>query len=150
MPDIVAMLTAEHDEVRKLLDQLTSTNPTAPRTREKLREKIKTALQIHTRVEEEIFYPAFRSAGPDDEDEQLYLEAVEEHRLADDVLAKLEADDVPENTFAAHAKLLKDLIEHHAEEEEKEMFPRARKVLDKAERMRLGEQMSALKKASTA
>lgn len=150
MPDIVAMLKAEHDEVRKMLDQLTSTKPTAPRTREKLREQIKTALQLHTQIEEEIFYPAFRAAGPEDEDEQLYLEAVEEHRLTDDVIAKLEADDAPENAFAAHAKLLKDLIEHHAEEEEKEMFPRAREVLDQAERTRLGEQMSALRKASTA
>jgi hemerythrin-like domain-containing protein len=41
----------------------------------------------------------------------------------------------------AKAKVLKDLVEHHAEEEETEMFPRARKLFSRAELLSLGDQL---------
>lgn len=47
--------------------------------------------------------------------------------------------------FAAKAKVLKDLVEHHAEEEETEMFPRARKLMDRAQLVELGQQLAQAK-----
>jgi hemerythrin superfamily protein len=146
MPDIVALLEAEHAQVRALLERLSQTKASAPRTREKLRARIKAAIQAHTQIEEKIFYPAFRKAAGEDEDEQMYLEAVDEHRLVDQVLRKLDADEPASNAFMAHAKLVKDLIEHHAQEEEEEMFPRAREVLDEEARTALAARAAARKK----
>ena len=150
MPDIIQLLTADHAEVLALLEKLAATRNTAPRTREKLREQITAKLKAHTQAEEDVFYPALREAGHEDQDEQMLIEAVEEHALADEVLARLGADDAPDNTFAAHAKLLKDLVEHHAQEEEKEMFPRARTLLSKNQRAELGQRVEVRKQSMLA
>ena len=70
----------------------------------------------------------------------------EEHRAAGElVLPDLEKTKVTSDQFGGRAKVLKELVEHHADEEEKEMFPRARKLLDKAALTELGQQMQARK-----
>ena len=98
--------------------------------REKLRGKIEKELKVHTQIEEEIFYPAYRDAARKKEDKKLYFEALEEHHVVDLVLPEMNDGASPEE-LKAKAKVLKELVEHHADEEEKEMFPRARKMIDK-------------------
>ena len=61
------------------------------------------------------------------------------------VLPEIDKDEAGSPEFAAKAKVLKDLVEHHAGEEEKEMFPRARKLMDKDELQTLGEQLARRK-----
>jgi hemerythrin-like domain-containing protein len=61
------------------------------------------------------------------------------------VLPEMDKGEVGSPEFAAKAKVLKDLVEHHAGEEEKEMFPRARKLMDKDELQTLGEQLARRK-----
>lgn len=85
-------------------------------------------MKVHTQIEEEIFYPAFQQSAQGEEEEQLYYEALEEHHVVDMVLPELKGTDEASEEFAAKAKVLKDLIEHHAKEEENEMFPKARKA----------------------
>ena len=76
----------------------------------------------------------------------MYFEALEEHRAAGElVLPDLEKTNVTSDQFGGRAKVLKELVEHHADEEEKEMFPRARKLLDAATLADLGQQMQARK-----
>jgi len=75
------------------------------------------------------------------DDRKLYFEAVEEHHVVDMVLPELQKADVSSEEFGAKAKVLKDLVEHHIEEEESEMFPKARKVMDKSTLTKLGEAM---------
>lgn len=65
--------------------------------------------------------------------------------MVDMVLPKLKATRVNAEEFPARAKVLKDLIEHHAEEEEKEMFPKARTILAPAELKNLGARMAERK-----
>jgi len=100
-------------------------------------------------IEEQIFYPAFRDATEKAEDRKLYFEAQEEHHVVDTVLPELKSADPASETFAAKAKVLKDLVEHHAEEEETEMFPRARKLLGRGELVRLGEELAQAKVSLT-
>jgi hypothetical protein len=140
-PDAIKLLKTDHDKVRELLGQFA--NATGPR-REKLRVQIQRELEVHTQIEEEIFYPAYRSAARKKDDQKLFYEAVEEHHVVKLVLPEMN-DGENNEELKAKAKVLKELVEHHADEEEKEMFPRAKKVLSKDELRALGEQMQLRK-----
>ena len=139
--DAVTLLEQDHEKVRTLLAQLE--NATGAR-RAKLLEKVDLELKIHTTIEEEIFYPAYREAARKKEDRKLFFEAVQEHHVVDMVMPEMNDGSSPEE-LKAKAKVLKDLVEHHAEEEEKQMFPRARKVMDRDELRSLGEMMTRRK-----
>jgi hemerythrin superfamily protein len=145
--DAITLLKNDHKEMRAMLGELESTTTRAAKKRQALLAKIKTNLEAHTSIEEEIFYPAFKEAGKTSDDDKMYFEALEEHRAAGDlVLPDLLKTDPSTENFSGRAKVLKELIEHHAGEEEKEMFPRARKLLDKTELTALGEQMELRKR----
>jgi hemerythrin superfamily protein len=76
----------------------------------------------------------------------MYYEAKEEHRTVDAlVLPDLKATDPTSPEFAGRVKVIKELLEHHIEEEETDMFPKAKKLLGKAKLEELGEQMLVLK-----
>ncbi|MGH7366026.1 MAG: hemerythrin domain-containing protein [Candidatus Rokuibacteriota bacterium] len=147
--DAIALLKEDHEKVRKLLGELEETTDKAVSKREKLLTAIEQELTVHTRIEEEIFYPAFREAARKKDDAKLYYEAIEEHHVVDLVLPEIKGADVNSEQFAAKAKVLKDLVEHHAEEEETEMFPRARKLMDREELLRLGGQLARAKESMT-
>lgn len=144
--DAITLLTNDHKVVRGMLEELAATTKRAVKKRGELLQKIATELEAHTTIEEEIFYPAFRKAGEKSEDDKMFFEAMEEHRAAGDlVLPDLLQTEVGSDQFSGRAKVLKELIDHHAKEEEKEMFPRARKLMDKAQLKDLGERMAARK-----
>lgn len=144
--DAIAFLTNDHKVVRGMLEELAATTKRATKTRTDLLRKIATELEAHTTIEEEIFYPAFKEAGEKSDDDKMFFEALEEHRAAGDlVLPDLLQTEVGSDQFSGRAKVLKELIDHHAKEEEKEMFPRARKLLDKAQLQELGERLAARK-----
>ncbi len=145
--DAIALLKKDHAAVRALLDDLESTTTRGVKTRNALLEKIALELKAHTTIEEEIFYPAFKAAGKRSDDDKMYFEALEEHRAAGDlVLIDLQGTDPASEKFSGRAKVLSELVHHHAGEEEKEMFPRARELISKEELIALGEQMAARKK----
>ena len=145
--DAIALLKQDHKAVRAMLTELADTTSRAKKTRTELLQKIKTELEAHTTIEEEIFYPAFKAAGEKSDDNKMFFEALEEHRAAGDlVLPDLLKTDVSSDQFGGRAKVLKELVEHHADEEEKEMFPRAKALMDKAQLRDLGERM-AMRKA---
>jgi hemerythrin-like domain-containing protein len=142
----IDLLKEDHNKVKKLLKELTETTTRAEKTRLKLLEQIHKELEAHTKIEEEIFYPAFRNAG-NSEHAKMYFEAVEEHRAVDSlVLPDLKNTEPGSEKFSGRAKVLKELIEHHADEEEKEMFPKAKKALSKDELNSLGEKMAERKR----
>jgi hemerythrin superfamily protein len=144
--DAIELLKADHKKVRALLTELEETTSRATKTRPELLAKIKKEIEIHTSIEEEIFYPAFDAAAKTEEDRRMVPEALAEHKAAGDVtLPDLLASDVNSDEFGGRSKVLKELIEHHAGEEEKEMFPRARELLGKAQLEELGERMAQRK-----
>jgi hemerythrin-like domain-containing protein len=142
----IQLLKDDHKKVRGLLAELEATTPRGIKTRTELLAKIAREIEVHTTIEEEIFYPAFKAAGQKGDDDKMYFEALEEHRAAGDlVLPDLLATDPATECFGGRAKVFKELIEHHAGEEEKEMFPRARKLLSAAELNELGARMEQRK-----
>ena len=93
-------------------------------------------------IEEEIFYPALKE-HPKAKD--IVLEGYEEHHVVDLLMGELEALDVADETWGAKAKVMKENIEHHIEEEEGEMFKQARQVFDRQELEDLGARMAERK-----
>lgn len=145
--DAIALLKEDHRKVRALLSELEDTTERASAKREELLTTIEQELTIHTKIEEEIFYPAFRDAAEKKDDKDLYYEALEEHHVVDLVLPEIKETDADSEEFGAKAKVLKDLVEHHAEEEETEMFPRAQKLMDREELIRLGGELAQAKES---
>ncbi len=141
--DAIALLKEDHQKVKKLLSQLEKAEEGGRRS--KLLAQLEQEIKVHTQIEEEIFYPAFRAAAQKKDDKKIFFEAVEEHHVVDLVMPEAKKSDPAGEEFAAKAKVVKDLIEHHAEEEEKEMFPRARKLLGNAELRELGAEMKQRK-----
>lgn len=142
----IDLLKADHEKVKGLLADLVETTTRAEKKRRELLDKIEKELHLHTHIEEEIFYPAFKDAG-DAEHKRVYFEALEEHRAVDDlVLPDLKKTEPTSEKFSGRAKVLKELIEHHADEEEETMFKLARKALTREALQELGEQMEARKR----
>ncbi|ROM57648.1 hemerythrin [Pseudomonas poae] len=141
----IDLLKADHEKVKAILTQLSESTDRGVKKRTDLLDKLEMEISIHTQLEEQILYPAFKAAGGKDEAE-MYYEAKEEHRTVDAlVLPDLKATDPTSPEFAGRVKVVKELLEHHIEEEETEMFPKAKKLLGKAQLEQLGEEMLAMK-----
>jgi hemerythrin superfamily protein len=143
--DAISMLKADHDKVKKLLDELETTTERGVKTRAELFSTIKGELTIHELIEEEIFYPALKS-HPKAED--IVLEGYEEHHVVDLLMGELEDLDVADEKWGAKAIVMKENIEHHIEEEEGEMFTKARQVFDRRELEELGARMANRKESA--
>ena len=139
--DALSLLKQDHDEVKKILGKLEDTTERAVKTRTELFETFRTEMQAHEAIEEEIFYPALKQHA---ETKDITLEGYEEHHVVDLVMDELEGVPVEDETWVAKFTVMKENIEHHIEEEEGEMFPKAREVIgDELEA--LGERMTARK-----
>lgn len=141
----IDLLKADHAKVKDILSQLSDSTERALKKRVELLGKLEMEITIHTRLEEEILYPAFKAAGSKEQD-VMYFEAKEEHRTVDSlVLPDLKLTDPGTPEFSGRVKVVKELLEHHIEEEETEMFPQAKKLLGKEKLEELGAQMEAMK-----
>jgi hemerythrin-like domain-containing protein len=140
--DALSLLKADHDVVRKILAEGESTTERAEKGRSELFTRLKTELEIHERIEEEVFYPALK-AHP--KARELALEGFEEHHIVDQILAELEQTDPTDEQWTAKFKVAKENLEHHIEEEEGDMFKAARSAFSKAELEELGARMQEIK-----
>lgn len=144
--DAITILKEDHKKAKRLLTKLAATTERGLATRMRLLEQVQEELDAHMAIEEEIFYPAFRKAAEERDDRIMYLEAHDEHTVAINELSSLRLLDPGSELFAAKAKVLKELVEHHIEEEEGEMFPKARELMARNELVELGEQMQSRRK----
>jgi hemerythrin superfamily protein len=137
--DAVELLTQQHREVEEMFERFEKMTDRAKVSKKKLADEICNALIMHTTIEEEIFYPATREASEDTED--MVDEAVVEHASAKDLIAQIMEMDPDDDLYDAKVKVLSEMIEHHVEEEEKEMFPKTRQL--KLDMEALGQEMKA-------
>jgi hemerythrin-like domain-containing protein len=143
----INLLEDDHRKVKKLLAEGEEASERAEKTREDLYATLRREMEVHERIEEEIFYPALK-AHPKARD--IVLEGFEEHRVVDEIMSELGQTDVTDEMWAAKFKVMKENIEHHIEEEEGTMFPKARSAFDDQELEDLGAKMMELKQLSTA
>lgn len=136
--DAIALLKADHEAVSDLFAEYDKAR-SAPR-KQALVDEICTALRVHARIEEEIFYPAVKAAL---KDKLLVPEATVEHAGVTDLLAQLEGAEPDGEMYDAKVKVLSEYVKHHVKEEQTEMFPKVKaSSLDLVE---LGERMAERK-----
>jgi hemerythrin-like domain-containing protein len=138
----LSLLRRDHREVKKLLAELVPTTDRAVRTRTRLFDRLETALTAHEIIEEEIFYPALREHP---KAREIVLEGYEEHNVVDTLLGELGRLPVTDQAWGAKAKVMAENLQHHIQEEEREMFAQARSLFDAAELAELGRRMEARK-----
>lgn len=136
------LLKKDHEKVSGIFEKLDKTTENGVKTREELFTQLKTELDIHSQIEEQMLYPLLKEAK---ETHDITLEAIEEHNVVKQLLAELEELPKNDETWGAKLTVLKENVEHHVEEEEEEMFKDARKVLSSDELEELGTRMQEAK-----
>jgi len=137
--DAVTALMTDHRTVEDLFKKYEAAKDDDAKKQEIFRQ-IALELKVHTRIEEEIFYPASR---PFVDEQDTVNEAVVEHASAKDLMAQIEGMAPSDDYYDAKVKVLQEMIEHHVEEEETEYFPELRK--SEMDLKAVGEQLKARK-----
>lgn len=143
------LLKQDHKAVAELFAAHEAAGDQAHAQKREIAEKILNALDVHTQIEEEIYYPAARD-GATDETDKLLAEAYEEHQVAKRLMAELRVSSPGAEEWDAKMKVLKEAIEHHVEEEETELFPKVRETLGSSYLQEVGERLEARKRELTA
>ncbi len=133
------LLKKDHKEVKKLLNELEGED--AGREQRNIFKEIDQKLRLHEYMEETLLYPELKKH---EESKEEAIEGFVEHHTANAVLLDLADQRAGSPEFAARAKVLKELIEHHIEEEEGELFDKAEEVLGKERLEQMGEKMQEL------
>ncbi len=142
--DALLLLTADHNRVRGLFSRFkTAHEAQDTTTMATLGETILRELDVHTEIEEEVFYPAIRQAS--EELEEGVAEGIEEHHVVKVLASEIRALSVEDETWSAKMTVLIENVEHHAGEEESEIFPDAATALGEADLAELGDRLEAKK-----
>ncbi|MGH8189990.1 MAG: hemerythrin domain-containing protein [Rhodanobacteraceae bacterium] len=140
--DALKFLKAGHYQIRDLLEDLCDADVHAVQVRSDLLAQAGEALEVHFRIETEIFYPAFEHVTERDSDSRMFREALEGHRaVVELLLPDLQATYIASEQFCGRAKVLRQLVELQIRDEEAELFPRVKKLLSTADRNVLGERL---------
>jgi hemerythrin superfamily protein len=143
--DAIALLKADHNRVRGLFKRFKAakeqdnTESMTP-----LADEILTELDVHATIEEEIFYPWAR--GLSSEIAETVDEGVEEHHVVKVLMAEIAELEPGDEAWTAKLTVLIENVEHHAEEEETEMFPKIRQATSQTDREQIAEGLEARKK----
>jgi len=122
--DAVALLTSDHDKAKQLFREYDRVARLGDvQLKSELALQICLELTIHTQIEEELFYPAVRSETGD---EKMVQEAIQEHAEAKELIARIQGMAADDQDLDDTVALLRRAIDHHVDEEEREMFPQAR------------------------
>jgi len=141
--DALTLLRQDHREVDALFAKFDKAGPRAKVAKREIVDRVIHALSIHAGIEEGYFYPTIRSEAKGLSDQ--VLESLEEHHIVKWELAELERTSPDDERFDAKVTVLKENVQHHVDEEERELFPKVRKALS-AERLdELGRELEAAK-----
>lgn len=124
----IDLLLEDHQSVQKLFKEFEKADREDTESLEQIVSTACRELKVHSMLEKELFYPAVRDQVDKEEDEDLLNEADVEHQMADQLIETLEGMDPGDAMYAAHFTVLSEYVKHHIKEEEKEMFPRVKKL----------------------
>jgi hemerythrin superfamily protein len=141
--DAITLLRTDHKTIEKLFKEFEKAGPTAYKTKRHIVDRMIEQLSIHAAIEEQHFYPSVKERV--EEQDGSVLEALEEHHIVKWVLSELDGTDPTDERFDAKVTVLVELVRHHVEEEEQQMFPAVRNALGRKELSDLGEAMAEAK-----
>jgi hemerythrin superfamily protein len=142
--DAIVLLKTDHATVKKLFESEKKLTKADAKKKEAIFNQIKAVLTVHATIEEEIFYPAVKSARSEHVKDEA-REGYEEHKQIKSLLAQIAEITPAEETYDMKIKVLKEDVEHHVKDEETEMFPDAKKFLGEKRLIELGAQLEARK-----
>jgi len=137
--DAIALLKSQHREVEELFAQFEKARQ--PSKKEALVRTICDKLAVHASLEEQHFYPAVKTKKTED----LLLESLEEHLAAKRLIADLLDMSPSDESFEAKVKVLEEEIKHHVKEEERELFPKVKRILSPSDLKELATMMTSTK-----
>jgi hemerythrin-like domain-containing protein len=137
------MLKEDHDRVRDLFKRYDDLGERAHAEKQRIVAELSRELEIHAQLEEKIFYPACLRGEKDTK--KIVRESFEEHKIVKTLLGELDRLTPNDEQFDAKVTVLKESVEHHAKEEEDDLFPKAEDQLDDEGLQRLGAEMKSLK-----
>lgn len=141
--DIYTYLKKDHDKVKDLMKKITEA--TTPEDRKELFDMMSADLLLHASTEEETFYRSLEERGGKQLQEKAE-HAEEEHDEIESLIQQLRKSSPEESSWLITFGALKHAVEHHVEEEEGEIFEKARKILSDPQAEKLAEEMDMLKK----
>jgi hemerythrin superfamily protein len=144
--DAIAFLKADHREVEKVFKAFEKTGERAYRSRRRLVDDMIRSLSQHAAIEEQVFYPAVRSAVPDAKGD--VLESLEEHHIVKWLLSELVNMDPTDERFEAKVTVLTEKVRHHVREEEGELFPEVRSEMSRKALVELGGELQKAKRVA--
>ena len=136
--DIFDLLTNDHRDVKQLFDEIEGRSVDNEFLGDQIAlfHELRVQLLAHAKAEARVVYAEFETYP---ELAQMILEAREEHGLVDLVLDEIDEMDSADDVWMAKLKVLRDLVDHHVEEEEEDQFPIAKKVIDEERRKQLAD-----------
>ncbi len=141
----IELLKKDHQKIRQMFDDY---DDSTIEMRGEIARNVFHELEIHTRVEEDVLYPAV-TASADKSGKELIKHSFEEHQEVADLISELRDMDVTDPDFGDRFQELVENVERHIDFEEVEMFPKAVAVLGK--RLdQLGEEIEEEKETVTA
>ena len=147
---ILDTLKSEHETLRSLFARINATTDDQKDLREDLLKQVEEALIPHSRWEETVFYPAFNKRATHDQ-QLLYATSMQEHRVIEKtVLPDIHASGYGTRQFAGSTKVLTELVGHHAEEEENQLFPVIKQLFNATELAEMDHQYAKWKESSAA
>jgi hemerythrin superfamily protein len=132
--DAIEMLEEQHRDVEDLFEELALAQTS---DKQDVFDEIATQLSVHAAIEEKHFYPAVKARRT----EEILLESLEEHATIKRLLAELMQLDPSNELFPTRIRELQAQVEHHVHEEEEDLFPKVRKVIDRKQLLTLAEDM---------
>ncbi|MGH7659407.1 MAG: hemerythrin domain-containing protein [Vulcanimicrobiaceae bacterium] len=144
--DVITLLKNDHREVQGMFDRAEDLGERAEQQRGRLGEQICMALEVHSKFEEQEFYPVFRERAEDHEEREQLLEALEEHGIVDRLVSELKSMNPSDERYEAKLMVVMESARHHIKEEEREMFPMVRELFEKEELIELGERFIEAKR----
>ncbi len=141
--DIFERIKQDHDHAREVMEKLKATTARAEKTRLKLFGDFKLDMWAHHKVEEAVFYSFLRDDTSMSKDS---YEALNEHHVANGLLEELDTFPVASDEWGVKFGALCELIEHHIDEEEKDFFPKAKKLLSKEQVELMGKRFDSRKR----
>ena len=139
------LLRKDHDKVRDLFKKFENPDDRGGKSRKQIVDQISEELEVHAAVEEKIFYPACRKIG-EAKPKKIVAESVEEHLIVKRLIKELSGLRASDEQFEAKVTVLKESVEHHAGEEERDLFPEADSALGEEQLIELGRRMEEMKR----